>query len=514
MNTAHSNNRRIAKNTVFLYIRMLLTILISLYTVRVVLEQLGKNDLGIYNVVGGIVTMFSILSSSLSSAISRFLSFELGRENLGRLRKIFSTSVLIQLGLGIAVALLTETGGVWFLNHWMNIVPERMVAANWVLQCSIITFIINMMSIPYNAAIIAHEKMKAFAYIGLLEVVLKLAVALLLFLPFFDSLVTYAVLLVIAAGIVRLTYGLYCRRHFEECRFEFSLDRGIFKEMIGFSSWNFIGSASAILKDQGVNIVMNVFCGTAINASRALAMQVNSAIHGFAQNFMLAVNPQIIKSYAAGNTGYMFELAFRSARLSLYMLLCLSLPLIVEMPFVLHLWLTEIPEYTVSFSRLVLIIGMAEIISVPLQFMNQASGKIKVYQLTVGGLQMLNFPLAFLLLYLKLSPNSVFVLSIVLSQVCLIARLLILQRTIHFPVRQFIHEVYLKILIVGATCAVGAWIIHITSVNLQLHAILIFGIVLALTAFLCYRIGCSKGERSFIISKLKGILSRKRSGYA
>lgn len=514
MSINHSNNRRIAKNTVFLYIRMLLTILISLYTVRVVLEQLGKNDLGIYNVVGGIVTMFSILSSSLSSAISRFLSFELGRENKERLRKIFSTSVIIQLGLGIAVAILTESGGVWFLNHRMNIAPERMFAANCVLQCSVVTFIINMLSIPYNAAIISHEKMTAFAYIGMLEVLLKLAVALMLFIPIFDSLITYAVLLVVAAAIVRLTYGIYCKRHFEECRFEFGFDRAVFKEMIGFSSWNFIGSSSAILKDQGVNIVMNVFCGTAVNASRALAMNVNSAIHGFAQNFMLAVNPQIIKSYASGNTEYMFELGFRSARLAFYMLLCLSLPLIVEMPFVLNLWLTQIPEYTISFSRLVLILGMAEILSVPLQFMNQASGRLKVYQLTVGGIQMLNFPIASLLLYLRLSPDSVFVLSIVLSQICLLARLIILHHNIELSIRRFFFEVYLRVLAVGAACAVGSWLLYTALADLGLHAILTGGIVFLFTACVCFRIGCRKDERQFLLGKLQAILKRKRSGYA
>lgn len=510
----NQGSKRIAINTMMLYIRMLLIMLIGLYTSRVVLEQLGENDLGIYNVVGGIVTMFSILSSSLSSAISRFLSFELGRENKERLRKIFSTSVIIQLGLGFAVAILTESGGVWFLNHRMNIAPERMFAANCVLQCSVVTFIINMLSIPYNAAIISHEKMAAFAYIGMIEVALKLAVALMLFIPIFDSLITYAVLLVVAAAIVRLTYGIYCKRHFEECRFEFGFDRAVFKEMIGFSSWNFIGSTAAILKDQGVNIVMNIFCGTTVNAARALALQVNNSVHGFANNFMLAVNPRIIKSYASGDTSYMFELGFRSARLAFYLLLCISLPLITVMPFVLDLWLTQVPVYTVSFTRLVLVLGMAEIISIPLQFMNFASGKLKTYQLTVGGIQMLNFPIAYLLLSCGMSPNSVFVLSIVLSQLCLAARLWILHNNIGLSIKKYFIDVYLRIAVVATVSGILAYIVYQMSRAYGINSILECAAVLIITVFISFCIGCRKDERQFLLGKLQAILKRKRSGYA
>lgn len=514
MTTQHSNNKRIAKNTAMLYIRMLLTMVIGLYTSRVVLEQLGENDLGIYNVVGGIVTMFSILSSSLSSSISRFLTYELGRENHERLKKIFSTSVFIQLGLGILIAILVETGGVWFLNHKMNIAEERLFAANCVLQCSIVTFIINMMSVPYNAVIIAHEKMRAFAYIGVLEVVLKLAVALMLFITIFDSLITYSALLVLASGIVRITYSIYCKRHFEECHIELKFDKGIFKEMIGYSSWSFIGSSAAVLKDQGVNIIMNIFCGTAVNAARALALQVNNAVHSFAQNFMLAVNPQIIKSYASGNISYMFDLGFRSARLSFYMLLCLSLPMIVGMPFILNLWLTQVPEYTISFTRLVLILGMAEIISVPLQFMNFASGKLKVYQLTVGGIQMMNFPIAYLLLNFHFSPNSVFILSIVLSQVCLAARLQILHHTINLSIKRFLMEVYLRIVAVGGCCGIGAYLIHNLSREIGLQVILECILVFILAISISYSIGCRKEERQFLIDKIIDIINRRRSNYA
>ncbi len=476
--------------------------LISLYTSRVVLEQLGENDYGIYGVVGGVVTMFSIISASLSSAIGRFITFELGRENPERLKMIFSTSIWILIGLGGIIVLLLETGGVWFVNCKMNINPSRLTAANWVLQCSTVNFLVNMLSVPYNAAIIAHERMNAFAYIGILEVLLKLGVALLLFIPTFDSLIVYSILLAASSVIIRLIYGIYCKRHFAECRFEFTFNKSIFKEMLGFSSWSFIGSSSAILKDQGVNIIINLFCNTAVNAARSLSTQVNAAVYGFAQNFMLAVNPQIIKSYASGHIEEMFDLAFKSSRLSYYLLLCLSTPIIVAMPYILGIWLTMIPPYTISFTRLTLILGMFEVISLPLQFMNQASGKIKVYQLTVGGIQMLNFPLAYLLLRNHFSPNSVYILAIILSQVCLAARLAILRVSISLPVKRFLLDVYARVLSVTIVCALAIALLFMLEEFAGCSPMLNFVLSLVITLAVCYGIGLNAEERGWLTSKL------------
>lgn len=505
------NNKRIAKNTLFLYLRMILVMLISLYTSRVVLSRLGVNDYGIYNVVGGIVSMFSILSASLSSAISRFLTFELGRNNDKRLRDIFSTSVIIQGLLGLLIVLLVEFVGVWFLNHKMNISVERVVAANWVLQCSTVTFVVNMLSVPYNAAIIAHEKMQAFAYVSLLEVSLKLGIAFLLYIAWFDSLIVYAVLVVFASLIIRMTYAAYCKRHFEECKFKFVFDRDLLKDMLSFSGWNFIGSSSAILRDQGVNIIINLFFGTAVNAARGIAMQVYNAVHGFSQNFILAVNPQIIKSYASGKIDYMFHLAFRSARFSYYLLFCISLPLILQINWLLGLWLTVIPKYTASFSVLVLIFGMMEAISIPLQYINQATGKIKIYQLVVGGMQMLNFPIAYLLLWMDFSPVSVFVLSIVISIGCLFARLGILHHSVGLPVGIFCKDVIRRVFFVtllGSSIPIGlmfAW----NPIMLSSRIMFLFiGFIMACLASLY--VGCDKAERAFITDKLIGLLNKFR----
>lgn len=498
-----ANSKRIAKNTLFLYFRMLLTMAITLYTSRIVLKQLGVDDFGIYNVVGGIVSMFSIISASLTSSISRFLTFEIGKGSTDYLKVVFSTSITIQFFLALVIVFLVETVGIWFLNYRMTIAPERLYAANWVLQCSMVTFVINMLSVPYNAAIIAHEKMQAFAYVSILEVSLKLGVAFMLYIDFFDTLIMYAILIMLISLVIRLVYGVYCDRHFTECHLERKFDKGLLSRMLSYSGWNFIGSSSAILRDQGGNILINLFCGTAVNAARGIAMQVHHAVNGFSHNFMLAVNPQIIKSYASGERSYMMNLAFKSSRFSYYLLFCLSLPLLIAMPRILSVWLTVVPPYTVDFARLILIFGMSETISLPLQYMNQATGKIMVYQLTVGGLQMLNFPLAYLLLKCGFSPVSVFILSIVISQVCLSARLLILRRTIGLSIKSFMKNVYLRILSV-TFMGISFPLLYTRTVASTSIACEVLGCTLSLVMALVsiYLIGCDDEEKKFVSDRI------------
>ena len=305
MSQVTDNNKRIAKNTLLLYVRMLFMMIVSLYTSRVILNALGVEDFGIYNVVGGVVAMFSVISGSLSTAISRFITFELGKGDLCKLNKIFSASVTIQMLLSLIIVVLIESIGVWFLNSKMTIPVDRIVAANWVLQFSIVTFVINLISVPYNAEIIAHEKMSVFAYISILEVIGKLTIAFLIVVSPIDRLVFYAILMCLVAAVIRLTYTCYCRKHFEECTYHFCWDRKLLKSMFGFASWNFIGASAFVLREQGVNVILNVFCGPVVNAARGVSTQVNSAIIGFVNNFMMALNPQITKSYAAGEYFYM-----------------------------------------------------------------------------------------------------------------------------------------------------------------------------------------------------------------
>lgn len=503
MSDISANNKRIAKNTLLLYFRTILVMMISLYTSRVVLDTLGVEDFGIYNVVGGVVAIFGIISGSLSSAISRFITFELGRGDKEKLKRIFSTSVNIQLGLSLIIIILGETIGLWFLNYKMSIPAERMYAANWVLHCSLLTFAINLVSIPYNATIIAHERMGIFAYVSILEVSLKLAIVYLLYISLWDKLIIYSILLVAVAACIRLIYGMYCRRHFEETKYIIVYDHQLVKEMSSFSGWNFIGVTSAILRDHGGNIVINLFCGPTANAARGIATQINNAIQGFVSNFMTALNPAITKSYANGDNNYMMTLVFQGARLAFYMLLILSLPIIINAPYILSLWLNTVPEHTTSFVRLVLIFAMSESVSQPLITAMMATGRIRNYQIVVGGLQMMNFPVSYALLRIGYIPETVLLVAIGISQCCLIARLFMLKRMIKLPVKKFFYEVYCNVLIV-AICS--AFIPYTFSYILEasfISFVLTSTISLFCTICIIYYIGCSKHERDFILRKVK-----------
>ena len=502
MTDTSANNKRIAKNTLLLYIRMLFLMAVSLYTSRVVLQALGVEDFGIYNVVGGVVAMFSMLSGSLSASITRFITYELGKGNTENLGRIFSTSLTIQLGLSLLVVLLAETAGLWFLNVKMNIPDSRMFASNWVFQLSILTFVINLLSVPYNACIIAHERMSAFAYISILEVLGKLVVAYLITVSPMDRLIFYSLLMCVVALLVRLVYGCYCRRHFLECRYRFLLDKVLLRNMSGFAGWNFIGAASSVLRDQGGNVVINLFCGPAVNAARGIAFQVNTAVQGFVVNFMTALNPQITKSYASGDRRYMQTLVFQGARLSFYMLLLLSLPVLINTRFILDVWLGVLPEHAVSFVRLVLVLGMSEAISQPLITAMLATGRIRNYQLIVGGLQMMNLPLSYVLLRAGCFPEMVFVVAILLSQCCLAARLWLLRSMIGLPVRAYLSRVYLNVLSVALVASLLPFAFTYSHPETFLNFLWNVLATMGYTAFVIYFLGCNWEERLFIINKI------------
>ena len=511
------NNKRIAKNTLLLYFRMLFMMAVSLYTSRVVLNALGVEDFGIYNVVGGVVAMFSMLSGSLSAAITRFITYELGVGNRENLKKIFSSAVTIQIGLAILIVLLAEAVGVWFLNVKMNIPEARMTAANWVFQFSILTFAINLISVPYNASIIAHERMSAFAYISILEAVGKLTIAFLIIVSPMDKLVFYAILMCAVALIVRFAYGVYCKRHFEECTYRFIFDKDLLKRMFGFAGWNFIGATSAVLRDQGGNVVINLFCGPAANAARGIAFQVNNAISGFVTNFMTALNPQITKSYAAGDRDYMMTLIFQGARLSFYMLLLLSLPVLVNTHYILGIWLKIVPDHAVLFVQLVLVFAMSESISHPLMSESishplitamLATGKIRNYQLVVGGLQLMNLPISYILLRMGMFPETVIVVAIVISQCCLAARLVMLRGMIGLSVRKYMTKVYINVLVVTGIAAIIPFLLAIKLEESFLNFVLLCLISLICTGIAIYYVGCNRVERQFILNKLNTIKNK------
>lgn len=450
--------KRIARNTMLLYCRMLLLMFVGLYTSRVVLGALGIDDYGIYNAVGGVVSIFSVISAALTSAISRFLTFELGRKDgsQARLRAIFRNSMKIQLMMVAAIIVLAETIGLWYLNSKMFIPDGRLTAANWVFQFSLLTFSINLVSIPFNAAIIAHEKMTAFAYIGIFEGLAKLAVAFLLLAAPLDRLIFYAFLMCAVALLVRLTYGIYCRRNFEECRKGETQDAestgAQLRQMLSFAGWNFIGASSAVLRDHGGNLLINFFCGTAVNAAKGVTMQLSSTVQAFVSNFMTALNPQITKSYASQDKDYVETLVFKGARLSFFLLLVLSLPLMLNMDFVLGVWLKNVPPRAASFAILTLIFAMSESLSNPLITLQLATGNIKKYQIIVGGLQLLNVPISWILLAHDFAPECVLVVAIVLSQICLFARLILLKDMAGLDPFSYLGKVYLRVIITCGFC--------------------------------------------------------------
>lgn len=497
-----ANNKRIAKNTLLLYVRMLFLMAVSLYTSRIVLNALGVVDFGIYNVVGGMVAMFSMLSGSLSAAITRFITYELGKGDRENLKTIFSSAVSIQIGLSAIVILLAELVGVWFLNEKMNIPDNRIIAANWVFQFSILTFVINLISVPYNASIIAHERMSAFAYISILEAIGKLSIAFLITISSIDRLILYAILMCVVALIVRSTYSIYCRKHFEECTYHFIFDKALLKQMFGFAGWNFIGATSSVLRDQGGNVVINLFCGPAANAARGIAFQVNNAISGFVTNFMTAMNPQITKSYAAGDRDYMMTLIYQGARFSFYMLLLLSLPVLMNTHYILSLWLKIVPDHAVLFVQLVLVFAMSESISNPLITAMLATGKIRNYQLVVGGLQMMNLPVSYLLLRMGMFPEVVIVVAIVISQCCLAARLLMLRGMIGLSVRKYLNKVYINVLAVTTIAAVLPFLMTNFLTESFLNFTLSSLVAIICTGVTIYYVGCNKAERQFVLNKL------------
>ncbi|WP_455673051.1 oligosaccharide flippase family protein [Phocaeicola sp.] len=504
MATTAENNKRIAKNTLLLYVRMLLTMAVTLYTSRVVLATLGETDYGIYNVVGGFVTMFAIISGAMTTATQRFLSFEIGKGEKGNIQSLFSTAVIIHIILAIIILLIAETAGVWFLNNYMNFPADRYVAANWVFQFSVLAFLINVISVPYNAAIIAYERMATFAYVSIIDVSLKLIIVYLLVITGYDKLITYAVLLAVIAITIRIIYGIYCNHCFPQCNCNFKWNKKHGMKMLSFVSWNMIGSISSITKEQGVNILLNIFFGATVNAARGIAYQAH-AINGFVNNFQMAMNPQIIKDYASGKKEEMFKLVFRGSKFSFLMLLTLSLPVIIETSFILKFWLKEVPEYTVIFLRLILITGLVDSLSGTLITSMHASGKVKYYQIIVGGISLLTLPIVYILFKLNNPPYIAMCVSLCISIICHFARLALLKKTIGLAVGTFLKQVTFKVMAIAFLASIMPLLIYYQLKINWASFIFVCCISVLSSAFFSYLLGLDRIEKDFVLEKTKKI---------
>ena len=506
MSSNHIDNKRIAKNTIFLYIRTLFVMVISLYTSRVVLATLGVEDYGVYQVVGGLVSMFSVISSSLSSAISRYITFEIGTGNTERLKKIFATSIVIQICIAVIVVIATEIIGLWFLHTKMQIPEGRMVAAEWVLQCSLLTFCINLLSIPYNACIIAHEHIKAFAYVSIVEVCLKLGVIFLISYSTIDRLILYAILLTILAAIIRLIYMKYCHKHFEESRTKLFFDKEIFKEMFGFSGWSFFNNTTFILNNQGVNMLMNVYSGVVVNAARGIALQVENSVLSFVNSFTTAIKPQITKSYAAGDLSSMHKLVCRGSKFSFFMMLIFALPIILEAEQIMKIWLVDVPEYTVIFVKLSLIMGLCDCMGSAGYTACIATGNIKNYSIIITSVGIIEFPLAWIFLALGYPPYSVYYTYIFVKVLVLIVRMFLMKRMVGLSVKMFIQEVFIPVILVSLVALILPSIV-IAMINPSMIRLLFSILVSIISVSLSVLfLGMTKSERYMILSKINQLI--------
>ncbi len=504
------NNKRIAKNTLLLYVRMLVTMAISLYTSRIVLATLGIEDFGIYNVVGGVVAMFGCINGSMASATQRYITFALGKNDATNLKTVFSTALQIHALIAVLIVLLGETVGLWFLYNKMLISADRIDAAFWVLQCSIVSTVILIFSVPYNATIIAHEKMSAFAYISVLEVSLKLIVVYILLAFSVDKLILFAILLLVVQLLICSCYIFYCCKHFGETNYHYVWDSKLFKEMTGFAGWSMFGNISAVLFTQGLNMLLNVFFGPMVNAARAVAVQVQNAIQQFVTNFQMALNPQITKTYAQDEMQEMHQLMYRSARFSFYLLFFLSLPVLLETHFILAVWLKDVPANTVTFLRIMICTSLIYAIANPMMVANQATGKVKNYQVVCGTILLLILPISYVLLRLGCPAYSVFLVHFVMEFIAQVARMIMLRPLIYIGIMDYFRNIYFRILLVVLASTVLPLIVYLNMPD----SVARFFILCLLSAIsvLCsaYTLGLSHNERIFIMNKVTSIVDKIR----
>ena len=489
---------------------MLLTMAVSLYTSRVILQNLGVEDYGIYNVVGGVVTMFVFINSSMVSSTQRYITYSLGKNDFDLLKRTFSTSLQIHAIISLIIIILSETIGLWFLHEKMVIPESRMPAALVVYQCSIITCVVSVMSAPYNADIIAHEKMSVFAYISILEVVLKLVIVFLLVLFPYDRLIIYAILVLCIQILIRFVYAHYCYKHFEESKYFHIIDKSLLKEMSSFAGWSLLGSFSVVCCNQGVNLLLNTFFGPVVNAARGIAVSVQSAVNGFSGNFQTALKPQIIKTYAVGHLEEHRQLIFMACKFSACLLMIISLPILLETELILKLWLGNVPEYTVNFIRIILLLSIWDSTAYPLATSVQAVGKIRTYQLVVSAVIMLVLPLSYVVLKYIPNPNLPLLIHFLVAVLAQIVRLCFLKNYIKLNIIEFIKRVYIPVIfsIIVSLLVIYTLFNNFDSSNLKLILTILGSVIIGLMT--SYLIVLNSKERLFINNAICNLLLKIR----
>lgn len=502
-----TSNKKIAKNTLLLYIRMLFMMAIGLFTSRVILNALGISDMGLMSVAGSVITMFTFLNATLTSGTQRFISYAIGENNAQRLRAVFKSAMTLHLLLAIIIFFLGETLGLWYVYNKLNVEPGRFQAAMWCYQLSIISTVVGMVQLPFNSALIAHEKMNIYAYMTIFDAVFKLLAAYLIQIVCFDRLIFYSILIFAAELLSTFLYNWYCRRHFKECSFSFGYDKGIFRNMLSFSGWNTMGCLAAMGQGTGVNLIINSFCGTVVNGARGIAFQANGWVTRFVENFMVALNPQIVKSYASGDIQRMSSLVINGARFGCYLFLLLGIPLFVEIEFVLKVWLGQCPEHTVAFMRIVMIETLFRTMGTPTITAMHATGQMKLVNITVGSILLLIVPVSYICFRLGLSPEQVLLINVIPWVIVPFVRVFLVKKYSQgkFPVGRYLCQVVLKTVAMALLMFVPIWLLSycMQSYTEWVRFCVIFICSLVFSAMVIYYLGLEKKYRTLLVEKVK-----------
>ena len=492
-------NKRLAKNSIILYLRMFFTLILQLYTSRLVLQALGVEDFGIYNVVGGVIAMLNFVNMSLSNANSRFIAVEIGTEKNNNLKKLFSCIMSIHWLFALIILILSETIGFWFVTSQLVIPDGRLNASIWVYQSAVLSSIITIISSPYNGLIIAHEKMSIFAIISIFDAVAKLLATLFLFYSPIDRLILYAILHVLIQLIDRIIYTIYCKRHFYESSYSLTWDKKISTDILSFAGWTLTGNVAVMGYTQGLNILLNIFFGAAVNAARGISVQVQTAARMFFTGFQTAVNPQIMKSYAQGNFYRLQTLVFMSSRFSFFLMLLVTIPLCLHTEYVLELWLGEVPEFTVSFVQVMLIVGLVHTLQNPTMTALHATGKIKKVQIVESFLLLSVVPVAYIFLkFFSIAPVSVYLVYLVVEVITQTVRVYMIYPKIGLKVLDYFKKVIIPICFVSIISGSVCWIIskQYLITNFLVFLLMVF-IYVCLTILVIFLVGLSKKEKEY-----------------
>lgn len=505
-----NSNKTIAKNTIFLYVRMLLMMAVSLFTSRITLQALGVSDFGIYNVVGGVVAMFAFLTNSLSNSTNRFITYALGRGDHKELNNTFCQSVNVHVLLSLLFLILAETVGSWFVYNKLVVPADRFDAALLVYHLSIITSIMSILSVPYNATIIAHEKMSTYAYISIIEVLLRLAIVVALLYTSNDKLILIGLLYMFSRIIVNCIYIVYCRVNFKETKYKYSVDIRKLRELLSFAGWSLWGNMASTIMNSGINLMLNVFFGPVVNAARAITEQVRGAVYNFCINFQTAVVPQITKSYAEENYERTKLLVYKSSKYSYLLMLLFILPICIKAYHILHFWLGIVPDHTVAFLRLTLLNVLLDSLAGPLSTANAATGKIRNFQIAMSIPSMVILPISYMCLSLGFKPESVFVLIVIFGAISLLARFELLTRQIGFSYTEYIKNVLLPIILTTVISSAVAIFVNSLMNDTFVSTVVFIIFSLVIVFITTYLFSLNAAERCYINNKVIDFFNSRR----